>query len=90
MRRQRNLSQVKEQDKATTRTLSETDIRNIPHTEFKVVITKIFAGLKKRVEHISETLNTEIRNNRAEAKGSINEIRNTHDGMNCRLDETEE
>lgn len=38
MRRQRNLSQMKEQDKAMARDLSE--------TEFKVMIIKILTGLK--------------------------------------------
>ena len=30
-----------------------------------------------RVEDMSETVNTEVRNNEAEIKGSINEMRNT-------------
>ena len=34
------------------------------------------------MEGISKTINTEIRNNIAEIKGSISEVRNTLDGMN--------
>ena len=62
------------------RDLSETDISNVPDGEFKALIARILTGLEKRVEGISETINTEIRNNKAEIKGSINEVRNTLDG----------
>ena len=54
------------------------------------MITKILTGLEKRVEDISETINTEIRNNIAEIKGSINEMRSILDGMSSRLEEAEE
>lgn len=43
--------------------------------------------LRKKVYGISETLNTEIRNNIEEKKGSINRKRNTLDGMKSRLEE---
>lgn len=61
--RQRNLSQMKEQDKATARDLSQTDIRNIPDREFKAMIMRVLTRLKKRVEDMSKTLNTELRTN---------------------------
>ena len=43
------------------------------------MVIRILTGLGKRVEDISETLNTEIRNNIAEIKGSINKMRNILD-----------
>ena len=46
MRRQRNLSQMKEQDKAMARDLSETDIRNMPAGVFKAMIIRIFTGFE--------------------------------------------
>ena len=61
MRRQRNLSQVKEQDKATARDLNETDISNMPNGEFKAMIISILTGLEKRMEGINKTLTTEIK-----------------------------
>jgi len=70
MRRQRNLSQTKEQNKAMVRDPSKTDISNMPDGEFKVMIIRMLTGLEKRVEDMSETLNTEIRN-KIEIKGSI-------------------
>ena len=53
MRRQRNMSQMKAQDKITTRELNETEIRNMPDREFKVIIIKIPTRLEKRAEDIS-------------------------------------
>ena len=81
MRRQRSLSQVKEENKATARDLSEIDISNLTNREFKAMIIRILPGLERRVEDMSETLNKQN-------KGSINKIRNTLDGMNSRLEET--
>lgn len=46
IRRQRILSQMKEQDKATVRDLSERDISNIPDGELKKIIIRILTGLE--------------------------------------------
>ena len=86
MRRQRNLSQVKEQDKATARDLSEMDISNMPNGVFKTIIIKILTRLEKRMEDISETLNTEKQKNQS-VKSAINKIRNRLDAINSRLEE---
>ena len=43
------------------RDLSETDINNIPNGEFKATTTRILTGLEKRIEDISETLTTKIK-----------------------------
>ena len=48
IRRQRILSQMKEQDKATARDLSQTDISNMPDREFKSLIIRILIGLEKK------------------------------------------
>ena len=63
MRRQRNLSQMKEQDKAMAGDLSKTTINNMPDREFKAMTIRILTGLEKRVQDISGTINIEIRNN---------------------------
>jgi len=60
---------MKEQDKITAGDLTETDIRNISEGVFKAMIIRILTGLEKRVEDMSETLNTEKRNKIAERKG---------------------
>ena len=38
---------MKEQDKTTARDLSETDINNMPHRDFKVMIIKTLTGHEK-------------------------------------------
>ena len=52
---------MKEQDKAMAKDLSNTDISNMPDGEFKVTIIRIHTGLEERIEDISETLTTEIK-----------------------------
>ena len=47
----------------------------MPDRKFKAMIIKILIGLEKRVEDISETLNTEIKKNQSEIKNTTNEIR---------------
>ena len=54
------MSHIKEQDKTTTRDLSEMDIRNMPDKEFKVMVKKTLTGLEKRMEDISETFDKKI------------------------------
>ena len=54
--------------------------------EFKTRIITILIGLEERGEDISKTINIEKSNNIAEIKGSINEMRNTLDGMNSNME----
>ena len=58
--------------------------------EFKAMVIRIFTGLQKRVEDMSETLNRDTRNNIGEIKGSVNEMGNTFDAKNSRMEEAEE
>ena len=53
------------------RDLSETHIRNTPDREFKTMIKKALTGLEERMEDMSDTLNTDTRNNIIETKTSI-------------------
>ena len=48
MPRQRNLSQMKEQNKAMVRDLIKTNIRNIPDGEFKATVIRTLTGKNKR------------------------------------------
>ena len=56
------------QDKITTEDLSKTDISNMSHREFKVMIIKV---LQRRVEDISETLDKEIKKEHIRDKALI-------------------
>lgn len=61
MPRLRNLYQREEQDKASTRQLSETDISNMLDREFKATIIRILTDHEERIQDISETPDTEIK-----------------------------
>ena len=71
-----------------TRNLNETDVSNMPDREFND--HKHAQWIEKKVEGISETLTTEIKNNIKEIKCLINKMRNMLDGMMSRLEEVEE
>ena len=49
MNQQRNIFQVKEQDKIPEEELSDTGIGNLAEKEFKVMIVKMTQKLRKRV-----------------------------------------
>ena len=61
MGRQKNVSQMKEQNKTRARDLSKMDINSMSDRKLKIMIIKICTGLEKRVEDMSETLKTEIK-----------------------------
>ena len=48
--------------KIIARELNKIEIRNMPNRKLKAMVIKIFIGIEKRVEDISETLNKEIQN----------------------------
>ena len=62
----------------------------MPDSEFKVMITRIFTELEKRLYDMSEILNKEIEDNVSEIKGSIKEMNNMFGGMNPKMEEAEE
>ena len=55
-----------------------------------MIIRRVTGLEEKKVEDLSETFNTEIRNNIVEIKSSVIEMRNPLDGMCMRLEEAEE
>ena len=56
MKQQRNMFQMKEQDKTTEEQPSEVEIGNLPKKEFRVMIVKMIKELKKRMEVQSKKL----------------------------------
>ena len=63
MRTQRNISQMKEQDKITARDLSKMEIHNMTDRKLQVMVRKILIGFEKSGGH-SETLKKEIKRRR--------------------------
>ena len=60
MKRQRNMSQIKEQDKITVKELNEIEINSVSNKEFKVMVIKILNGLEKeRMNSVRTSTKTE-------------------------------
>ena len=58
---------MKEQDKNTPRDLRKTNINNMSDGEFKATLKRILTGLEKRIEDISETFTTELKEGKKES-----------------------
>ena len=50
MKRQRNIQQVKEQDKCPLNQTKEEDIGNLPDKEFQIMIVKMIENLENKME----------------------------------------
>ena len=92
MKRQRNSSQLKEQEKNPEKINNETEINNLPNKQFKTLVIKMLTELRKRIDVNSEHFNKELENMikiQSEMNTSVAEIKNTLEEMNGRLSDTE-
>ncbi|KAF0880147.1 LITD1 protein, partial [Crocuta crocuta] len=67
------------QEELTANVLLKTNISSITEQDFKTILIKLIAGLKKNIEDIKETMatnNMENKNRHDELKNAINEIHN--------------
>ena len=62
MKRQKNMSQMKEQNSTPEKELNKMEIRNLLDAEFKTLALKVLNKLKGRVDELSENLHKEIGN----------------------------
>ena len=64
MRRQKNMSQVKEQGKNLQDQINEEETGNLPEKEFRVMIVKMIQNLRNRmeaqIEKIKEMFNKDL------------------------------
>ena len=100
MRKQRNMPQMKQQEKTTENKLNEIEASNLPETEFKVMIIKMLNEHMGRMDEHNENLNREIvsikkdietiKKNQTEIRNTITEMKNTLEGFNNRLDKAED
>ena len=92
MGRQRNMQQMKEQGKNPPDQTNEEEIGSLPEKEFRVMILKMIQNLGNRMEKTQETFNKDLE----ELKGkqtinnTINEIKNSPEGINSRITKAEE
>ena len=52
MRRQRNMSQMKEQDKTPEKELNKMETSNLPDAEFKTLVIRMLNELRRRVNEL--------------------------------------
>ena len=93
MKRQRNAQQMKEQGKNPLDQTNEEEIRSQPEKEFSVMRVKMIQKLANRMEKIQETFNKdleELKSKQTMMNNTINEIKNSLEGINCRITEAEE
>ena len=60
MRKQRVLSQLKEQDKTPEKRVNEENIGNLLEKEFRIMIMKMIQDLGNRMEKIQELLTKDL------------------------------
>ena len=93
MRRQRNTQQMKEQGKNPPDQTNEEQIGSLPEKEFRVMIVKMIQNIGNRMEKIQETFNKdleEVKSKEIMMNNSINDIKNSLEGINSRITEAEE
>ena len=61
MKRQRNIQQVKEQDKCPPNQTKEEEIGNLPNKEFRIMIVKMIQNLVNKIELQVNSLETRIK-----------------------------
>ena len=84
---------MKKQGKNLPDQTNEEEIDSLPEKEFRVMIVKTIQHLGNRMEKIQETINKdleELKSKQTMMKNTINEIKNTLEGINSRITEAEE
>ena len=104
MKRQRDIQQIKKQDKCLPNQTKEEEIGNLPDKEIRIMIVKLIQNLEikmeaqinsweTRIEKMQERFNKnleEIKESQYIMNNAINEIKNTLEGTNSRITEAED
>ena len=103
MKRQRNIQQVKDQDKCPPNQTEEEETGNLPDKEFQIMIMKMIQNLEIKMESQINSLETrtekmqemfnkdpeEIKKSHSIMNNVITEIKSTVEGTNIRITEAE-
>ena len=93
MKRQRNITQMKEQTRNTEVQINEEEIGKLSEKELRIKIVKMIKNLGNKMEKMQESINKdpeELKTKHTETYNTITEIENTLEGINRRLSEAEE
>ena len=89
---------MKQQGRKSEDSINKEEISNLPEREFRIMVVKMLQRLKNRMEKIQEAFNTvnsitkdieEIKNKQTEMNNTNTKIKNTLEGTNSRIIETE-
>ena len=78
MKKQRNYSQLKEQEKSPERTNNETDLSSLPDPKFKKEVIKMLKEIRKIINRNADQCNKElktIKRNQSKLDNSIAKIK---------------
>jgi len=90
MKQQRNTTHMKEQTKNTDVQINEEEIGKLPEKEFRIMIVKMIKNLENKMEKMQESINKDqekLKDKHTETNNTINEIKNTQEGINSRISE---
>ena len=93
MRRERNKQQIKEQGKKPPDQTNEEEISSLPEKEFRVLTVNMIQNLGNRMEKIQGAFNKdleELKSKQTMMNNTINESKNSLEGINGRKTEGEE
>ena len=84
---------MNEQGKNTPDITNEEEIGSLPEKEFRIMVVKMIQNLGNRMKKIQETYNKdleELRRKQTMMSNTINEIKNSLEGINSRMTGAEE
>ena len=83
---------MKEQGKNPSDLTNEEEIISLPGKKLRIMIVKIIQNLGNRIEKMQVTFNKdlELKRKQATMNNTINEVKNTLEGINSRITEAEE
>ena len=84
---------MKQQSKNPPDQKNEEEIGSLPEKEFRVMIVKMIQNLGNRMEKIQERFNKDLEELKSKQKmmdNTVNEIKNSLEGINSRKTEPEE
>ena len=87
------MQQMKEQGEDPPDQTNEEEINSLPEKYFRMMIVKMIQNLRNRMEKIQDTFNKDIEELKCKQtmmNNTINEIKNTLEGINIRITEAEE
>ena len=104
MKRQRNIQQVKEQDKCPPNQIKQEEIGNLPDKELQIMTVKMIQNLENKMELQINSLDTRIekmqdmfnedleetKESQSVMNNAVTEIKSTLEGTNSRITEAEE